>query len=315
MQVRNSERTTFLQCRWKWYWSYDQCRKSNSQQTALRFGDLVHQALAAFYKKGVRRGPQPAKTFDKLYLEQIEAPDAFGLAHSDSEWRDARELGVTLLESYYKEYGKDDQYKILICEQEFSAPVLGTDVMYVGTMDGVWQDRDTGHIHIVDHKTTKAIDTSMLYIDEQASSYWTYGVDWLISQGILKDASELRGMIYNFLRKAKPDSRQRDAAGLYLNKDGSVSKNQPAKMFERYITWRDEADRAAARSRISDQIKEIKKAKNGRLAIYKSPGLFNVNCRSCSFKDVCELHETGSDWEEMLRLTTSPYDPYEAHKK
>lgn len=326
IQVRNSERSAFLQCRWKWWGSYVINRKVKREQTALRFGDLIHQSLEAFYKKGVVRGPKPAVTFRKLYQEQIEAADAFGLARSDSEWRDAEELGISMMEAYYEEYGKDDLYKVLACEQQFSAPimdesgvlpltVIGKPVMYVGKMDGVWQNRSNKNILICDHKTTAKISTSMLYMDEQASSYWTYGVDWLVAQGILKDASELRGMLYNFMRKAKPDERERNELGQCLNKNGTVSKQQPPKLFDRHTVWRDETDRSHIRQRIAQQVAEMQRARAGDMAIYKSPGLFNMNCNTCSFRDICELHETGSDWQEMMKLTTEKYDPYEDHKK
>lgn len=285
-------------------------RKSN----ALQLGDLIHQALEAFYKPGVKRGPRPATTYSKLLAGLSDG--------NDERFEEDAELGHEMLKGYYEEYGSDDLWKVLACEVPFSTPIkirrdgkIKTIARYVGTIDGVWQNRSNKNILIVDHKTARAIDTSMLHVDEQAGSYWSYGLDWLVQKGYLDKSEDLSGMLYNYLRKAAPDKRPRSPEGLYLNKDGSVSRQQPAKLFDRRIIWRDTTDRKNIKQRIQEQVLEIIAAKSGDLAIYKSPGMFNSNCKACGIRDICELHETGSDYQAMQKLTMQKYDPYENHNK
>ena len=49
--------------------------------------------------------------------------------------------------------------------------------------------------------------------------------------------------------------------------------------------------------------------------VYKTPGpLFMSNCKFCEFRDMCELHETGNDWEMFKEATYGNWDPYSDHE-
>lgn len=224
--IRTSERSLFKRCKF----AHDLCYNRGLKQVgtdapALRFGTLVHQSLEKFYKPGLKRGPRPATTFEKLYYRDLkEAEKSFGMTIED-EWVDAVALGIDMLENYWDVYGKDEEYKVLATEQTFKVPVYSRAkrgkilFYYVGTLDGVWLHRPTKKCVITDHKTAKAIESLIQSLpqDDQAGAYWTFGVDWLYGQGIIPKKQKLHGMMYNILRKGLRDDRPKNAAGQYLN--------------------------------------------------------------------------------------------------
>jgi Zierdtviridae exonuclease len=309
-RLSTSERLAFKACRWRWQREYVDRLVPITAAPSLRFGSLVHESLAAYYPPGIKRGPPPAETFQQLYVAELAEQEAFGFRDEDGKWEDAGQLGTAMLEHYIKEYGEDDQYKVIVTEQYFREPVLIEEVprfVYVGVLDGVWQNRSTKRLLLAEHKTTSQIDTAHLFLDEQATAYWVFGVEYLRRKGLLAADKDIEGIRYNFLRKAKPDERPRNEAGEYLNKDGSVSAKQPPPYFLRHTVWRDEPDRLAARIRILQEWDEMEMVKAGTLAGYKSP---THDCKFCWARGACELHEIGDDWREFLSATTRDKDRY-----
>jgi len=322
--LRNSERTTFKRCRQQWHWSFNDLLKPVETAPALKFGDLVHQALALYYKPGIKRGPVPSETFYKLFNKQYSSEYAEGFRDEDGDWHEAGHLGVSMLERYVELYGvEDEQYRVLSSEQIFFVPlkveIPGHGLVrfrFVGTLDGVWQNRRNKDVFFAEHKTTKAIATDALQMDEQAGSYWTYAPKWLRRQGILKPSQMPTHILYNFLRKWAPDPAYRyDALGRKLNKDGSVSKQQAAPAFKRWPVYRDLADRVNMHQRVLDEFTDMYLIRAGERAYYKNPGpLFMPNCRGCPFRDPCELHETGNDYQSMFDAAYVTWQPYAAHE-
>ncbi len=315
--VRTSERMTFLKCRWQWQREFVDLLRPAVSAPALRFGTLVHAAMEAYYKPGTKRGPAPHRTFKKLAAKDVEEAGHLGYRDEDGVWSNAIEMGYLMLEAYSSEYGKDEKWRVIATEQPFETPIKNpatgrTVGVYVGIMDGIWQNLENDELWVPDHKTAKAINTKYLALDEQAGAYWTFGVDWIRAQGMLKDDQQLSGMLYNFLRKGKPDTRPTNTAGQSLNENGSVSKQQPVPLFLRQPVYRDEVDGARVRERVYQQMYDMYMVRRGEYPAYKTPG--SMNCGMCAHFDVCELHETGADWEEFARQTMVIWDPYSEHE-
>jgi hypothetical protein len=227
LSVRTSERSTWKRCRQQWDYGYVQKLKPRTEAPALRFGSLIHAALELRYPPGIKRGPHPAKSFGRLFDKELhEAEKKWGFRDSDGDWANARDLGVAMLNAYVDMYGKDDQYKVIASEHTFKVPVLNSKgrvaFYYVGTIDGVWEDRRDKSKLLNDYKTTRnnPEDLDYLALDDQADAYWTWGVDFLYEQGILKPKDKLKGMIYTYLRKGMPDTRPMNPQGQRLNKPG-----------------------------------------------------------------------------------------------
>jgi hypothetical protein len=109
-----------------------------------------------------------------------------------------------------------------------------------------------------------------------------------------------------------PDARDTDDQGRALNKDGSVSKVQPTPRFVREVVHRTPAEAENIRRRAANEFIEMELVRAGVLAVYKSPGRFT--CSFCQFRELCELHESGADWEEFRRLLFQSWEPYSAHE-
>lgn len=303
--ISASMRSVFKKCRYQWHFRYMRRLEPKLLSAPLRFGTLIHTSLELYYPKGVKRGPHPAKTFEVAYKRELESSHKMGFKDVDGQWHDAMSLGVGMLEHYVQHYGKDDEWEVIATECMFEQPVYDPETgvqiaTYVGVLDNVLRHRPTKKIWIRDHKSAKSIDTGYLALDDQSSGYWTYGVDWLRAQGVIKPGDDLMGIDFNFLRKAVPDDRPRNERGLALNQDGSVSKTQPPPFFVRQPSFRGEAERQNTRVRVAQEVREMAMVKAGELAILKTPD--KLGCKMCDVRDICELHETGSDWEEMMRM-------------
>jgi hypothetical protein len=348
--VRTSERSSFKRCRAMWDWTYNDRLKPIQESPALRFGTLVHAALEERYPKGKRRGPHPARAFEKIFDANLKKEEREWGTFADDEWIDARDLGVYMLEGYVDEYGKDEEWEVLASEMTFQVPVYFHDgaldhaavaevfdpsrkadqeilagvrplFWYVGTLDGLWKNRQDGAIRVNDYKTCKndaqKEGQGKLKLDEQGTAYWTWGVDYLIAKKILGPRNEeaLDGMLYTFLRKAKRDDRERDDEGYYLNQDGTRSKKQPLPRFHRELVYRSESEREKARLRVVEEVLDMMAIRKTGIGAYKNPETgSNGHCGWCPMRHVCELHEAGADYEELIESEMTTWDPYDAHE-
>jgi PD-(D/E)XK nuclease superfamily len=285
----------------------------------------VHSALEEYYRSGTKRGPHPRLTFEKLYEETTAASYAQGFRDEDGTWHNMGELGPILLDAYVEQWGEDNRWYVLATEQAFRVklvdPVSGLEFTFVGVIDLVMRDRASGkrkEVWLWDHKTCKDDPTkkaAALILDEQSSSYWKYGVMWLREQGVIKAGTNLQGMYFNFLRKGKPDERPKNALGQALNKDGSVSKVQPSPLFHREPVFRGEYDGEMVHKRTLAQARMMHYLRQGKLELTKTPGtLHSPHCNWCEFRSMCELHETGGDWETIKKFEFDKWEPYAQHE-
>jgi hypothetical protein len=148
-------------------------------------------------------------------------------------------------------------------------------------------------------------------MDEQASAYWSFGVDALVENGTLPADQPIDGLEFDFLLKSMPDTREVNELGQSLNKDGSVSKVQPAPRFHRELVQRTWDERKEPMTRAAYEFIEMELVRRGALPVYKAPSPFT--CPFCPFRGLCELHESGADWPEfrkMMYKLGEPYAPY-----
>jgi PD-(D/E)XK nuclease superfamily len=330
--LRTSERSAAKRCEWMWDHTYNHQLRPVREAPALRFGTLIHKALAGWYVPGVKRGVHPREGFEAAYNDDMQRNnELFGMYVGDDErWENAYDVGIAMMDNYVEEYLLDLQWDVIATEMPFEVTVTyeartdkwpyskqETAFQYVGVIDGCWRHRSNKSIWIPDHKTTAGIGpstTKHLALDDQAGAYWSYGVDYLREIGILKKDQKLAGMLYNFMRKAIPDERQYKlvkGARVYLNLDGTPSKKQPSPYFLRKEIFRDEHDRNEARRRALIDWWRLDAMRKGELPMSKNPGQFT--CSMCSLFDACELHETGNDYQAFIKQTMETWDPYSEH--
>jgi hypothetical protein len=287
-------------------------RQNSPQADALWFGYGVHEALAAWYLKGKRRGPHPADTFEKWAGEEI----AFARTYLDETfdepiWVDACELGIAMLEEYTNYYGRDTQWDIISIEQPFRVRIMrnGEAVAYfTSRWDGVLRSNEDGKVYLLENKTASQISLAYLELDDQAGSYWAVASQLLKAQRILGPNENIAGIIYNFLRKTKPDERPYNNDGQYLNKDGTVSKKQPPQAFVRTVIERSPKEQNTQLARIADEVMVMNAVREGIIPITKT---VTRDCTYCPFWIPCNLHERGSDsYKTVLKNHYRQQDPY-----
>lgn len=242
--MRQSERATFKRCNWKWYQLHvnNIHPKVEKWTEAADFGTIFHVALAEYYLPGTARGPHPAETWQRLANEvrtKIRTTE-FRDDELIATWDDFYELGLLLANAYVERYQGDPHWHILDAERRFdvvipdvSVPrIKGEDgkrayvpiVKLVGTIDLVF--RDMNHedrkgrpiVKLLDHKTAGRIETHHLTLDEQASTYVAVGSHILREQGLIEPDEVVKGIEYNFVKRAKLDTRPRDELGQARNK-------------------------------------------------------------------------------------------------
>lgn len=349
--LRTTERSTYRGCRQQWVWHYLQRWETTRKRPALDFGTLAHEALAAFYQPGRKRGPHPAETFGKLW-DNSPISDQYD---DDGERLESRDLGIAMMEGYVDLYGTKEPIEIIAPEMTFQIDIHDEKGRYlctfVGSFDAVFRDLDTGHLGMLEHKTGKRIEQVSVNskYGEQGISYAWASMVWLRHHGLLQPTEVLRQVRFNWLRKAMPDTRPENEQGLKLNlpskdilvaqcdlqglnskgtKDvliqrledegidtdqlGDVSSKQPAPLYARQDLVFGEMELANWLKRIRAEAWEMKQVRLGRIPVYKNPG---ESCKFCAFTDVCEIHEMGGDWEDVLRLEFTKWSPYEDHER
>lgn len=366
--LRTSERKTFKRCAWRWWQAYRMglVNVGTPRSDALWFGTGVHIALAEWYKyPGLKRGPYPSETFADWAEGEIRwiktrssehAPNS-GESIVEEKLVPAKELGIKMLEGYVKEYGTDPQWSMIAREHSGQIDVRDPNdvekilVIYAFTYDGVARNLASGRIELKEHKTAQAISTDHLPLDDQAGSYWAIASKDLEASGLIKSGERISGIEYNFLRKALPDERPKDANGYATNKPikshyiaalkadgcadvtekwtlpkmaeeaarrhltvlGDISKVQPKPLFAREFVRRTAEQRAQQIRRIQDEALWMREVREGRLPLIKNP---SFNCQwDCDFYDMCQLHEAGGDWQEYRAEVFAQADPYADHRK
>ena len=226
--IRTSERKDFKRCPQKWQWAWRQgLRPKIEKPGALWFGIGMHLVLQHRYRYvGKKRGGNLLKVW-RDYVGDTEAI-IFGENFGDDrdDFYDAKALGEEMIGNYLDLYGLDDRWHVLSAEQIFQLPIPDprkrykgdTLAIYNGTFDLVALDEEgDDSVWLWDHKNMKQISTTHLQLDDQAGAYWAVAGDVLAQQGLIKPGMKLDGILYNFLRKSKADTRPTNAEGLVTN--------------------------------------------------------------------------------------------------
>jgi rRNA maturation protein Nop10 len=319
--ITTSERTAFKRCPQAWWWRYrDGYQVRGESPDALWFGIGVHEALAAWYLGGKKRGPHPAETFANWVSDEMREIRAS--LPVEAEWydepkfQDARDLGIAMLSGYVDKYGKDSKWNVIAIERPFKVRLTrgGRPVAsFWSTWDGVYRDEVDGKVYLMENKTAAAINTAYLELDDQAGAYFAVASRVLQQEGVLKPEESIAGITYNFLRKSMPDDRQTNELGESLNLDGTVSKRQPVPLFVRQLVERSPGEVKTQMERLADEAAVMNAMRTGELPVIKSP---RKECPGCEFFTMCTLHERGGKaWIELAKSTFNQEDPYGRYRK
>lgn len=355
--LRTSERRDFKRCQYRWWWAWRQGLRSPEPDLKLWFGTGIHLALAHYYgRHGFKRNKDMVEVFRAFVADDIKFIRSTRTGEwDDSEFVEAGKLGEIMLAGYMEEYGGDPDWEVIYVEHPFqiNIPTLdgnGVLVVYAGTFDGVIRHRVTGKVYLLEHKTAATVTLGHLQMDDQAGSYWAVATQTLRADGVLGPKERIHGIIYNFLRKALPDDRPRNADGYYCNKPkkddyvqqlraagvegvltaslpvleelaarhsitvlGEVSKVQPKPLYVRHTVERTARERQTQIQRIQGEAVQMDLIRSGAIKPSKNP---TRDCSwDCQFHNMCELHEMQAGWEEFRDDVLVVRDPYADHRK
>lgn len=333
--LRTSERSSYKRCPWQWNLSIQYGLTPKIEKPgALWFGTGIHLCLAEWYIPGMVRGREPEETWSifikearELILPKLQFEDRI------AKFEELATLAPFMLSHYREHYGTDPHWEILAPEQRFSAHIPDLRDMskaivnMVGTYDMVFRDHNDGHVKMVDHKTAASIQTEHLTMDEQAGGYIATGTFALREAGLIGPRQFIKGMEYNFLRKAKKDQRPQDSYGRYRNKPqkkdylealskyydftgketvavladladkmdlevlGDVSKSQPPPYFHREFVARTKTERNKQIIRISEDAMRMETSRYNPYDPNSKPLLPIVKHPTKDCKNMCEFFD------------------------
>ena len=321
--LRTSERKDFKRCPWLWHVTWHKRMVSKRVPTWAWFGTAIHKGLEAYYKPGRKRGSMKVmlEAFEASLEGEVRRIYLDGGQLDEQERVDGLELGREMLIGYVQHYGKDTEWEVLQPEMAFQIDVPHptkkgrTLVVYAGQIDAVMRNLRTGEIWLWDHKTRKAFlsQWSYLELDDQPGSYLWVAREVLLHKELIDEDETIEGIIFNFLRKALPDQRETNDAGEALNRDGSVSKRQPAPRYHREEVYRNVHELVSLAHRVQDEAVVMDKVRRGKLPIFKTP---MEDCSRCKIFDYCCLHESDPEAAaEFAKETMMKRDPYADHRE
>ena len=312
--LRSHERIDFKRCPKKWFWKW---RKGLTPKAktfgALELGAWMHEALAMHYGTGETL----AWCFDQIANAAITYSDA--PEHVREAAEQGQMLGLAMAKAYDKRYGKDPGVNVIQAEVPLEfviADEVGKPIaVHKFKPDLVYSD-DQGDVWLMEHKTAGSIRLEHLVIDDQARPYVAMAERALRQAGLLKSGQNFKGIMYNFLRKALPDERPVNEKGQSLNKNGSVSKNQPTPVFVRHPITLTRAAKHIALERLQGEALLItgiaQKLRDKKIEPQYIPKTPHNSCpRFCQYFTMCVVEEQGGDIREMQRSMYTRQDPYE----
>lgn len=285
------------------------------------FGTAIHAGLESWYIPGKKRGGRRKMlaAFDEALDGETRRIYTDGGEISEDEIVDGRALGHAMLLGYIDHFGQDTEWEVIHSEQSFQIDVPGVKkkdpvlAIYCGTWDSLWRNRRTKELWLVDHKTRRSFpqNWSFYNINDQAGSYLWVAPEVLVAMGVLSKKDKIEGLIFNALRKHLPDERPRNSDGECLNKDGSVSKRQPAPLYHREEIYRSPEERVKQAKRVQGEALVMSKMRSGEIPVFKNP---TENCVRCQYFEVCELDEwSEEEGRELARSVLMKRDPYKTH--
>ncbi|HEY6020277.1 MAG TPA: PD-(D/E)XK nuclease family protein [Candidatus Paceibacterota bacterium] len=312
----------YKRCPTKWYfhWRLGLVPKTKSFG-ALDLGEWMHQALGGWYLQGTERQGNLADLF--IHFSGLAIASAKREGAPEAQLEKAEELqalGIAMAGAYQEHYSTDKDIRVISAELplEFTFPSLGIrgegtkvihrlkpDLVYADLSDDVW---------LMEHKTAASIRTEHLVIDDQARPYGAMAARALDRLGLLR-GRRFKGIMYNFLRKALPDERDKNEKGQYLNKNGTVSKRQPPPLFVRHPVLLSRNARRVTLERIRRETTEIvdvtRQLQSKRLDPLELPKTPHRSCpRFCDYFTMCTMQENGVDTKAFMKAQYIRQDPY-----
>lgn len=287
---------------------------SSEESMALQTGIAIHTALEVYFKTS-----QPLTAL-KAFREAYQAwADEHVPANPTDEQRWVVKYSFDnvrdILKTWLRRHPLDQEpYKVFpdLVEVGFAFP-LAEDIIFYGRYDAIVEERTSGQLMVLDHKTTGQFTSD--WAQAFRTSTQITGYTWAAMQLLGK---RVAGAIINGIQISKlPD--------LLQNKDGSFRKCREHGLGVDECRLTHVKESLAITQRTPEQIAQwqagtIKLARRLQKLIAKHPtldtlgdvqtqGMYANACRWCDFRAFCEVGRPVDRLPQML--TYRPWKPYE----
>jgi len=193
--MTNSARSTFMNCRRKYQYSYVFGLAPRKPSIPFLVGGLFHDALDRCYSSKFKLNIDKEKAIAEKACEKASHAEGMTAEESDKIWIQSS-IVTGMLEGYKKQWLKQDQAKWDVIEAEGQFDVeLPNGWRYRGKTDLVVRDRKTKKVKLVEHKTTSRLDAG--YVAKLPLDNQILGYIWAKNQERLG----IREVVYNVTRK------------------------------------------------------------------------------------------------------------------
>lgn len=193
--LTNSARSTFMNCRKKYEYSYVYGLASRRPSIPFLVGGLFHNALDRCYSNRFRLDLDAERAVAQQACEKASEAPGLTAEESDKIWIQSS-IVMGLLSGYKKQWLEQDAklWDVIEAEGAFDVP-LPNNWRYRGKTDLVVRDKKTKAVKLVEHKTTSRLDAS--YIAKLPLDNQILGYIWAKNQEKLG----IKEVVYNVSRK------------------------------------------------------------------------------------------------------------------
>lgn len=272
-ELTNSARSTFLNCRKKYEFSYVYGLASRRPSIPFLVGGLFHDALDRCYSSKFELDVDAE--FARAQKRCEEASQAPGLTaeESDKIWIQAVTV-KGLLSGYKKQWLAQDRQRwdVIEAEGSFDVEVPG-GWRYRGKTDLVVRDKKTKAVKLVEHKTTSRLDAG--YVAKLPLDNQILGYIWAKNQEKLG----IREVVYNVSRKPSIRLKQSETLDAFAKRLVDEYLLNTATYFYRETLVFDPADVDRFREELFSFAKEIDRAEREKF--------YYQNTTQCTQYGVC----------------------------
>lgn len=265
MRISQSSIKSWMQCRRKYDLENNQgLRPKKQAMDALFLGSMVHELLDT----------------GEVHIEDLEdAPDLKILEHA--------QIIVEGYKDWLQTSGADQFYETISQEEQFEVPAPGwrEDVTIVGKTDKIVRDLKTGHLWILDYKTSADFNG---FIDSIRWDIQRLHYMWLVEKAT---GERPAGFIWRLLGKSKRTDRAKGP--FYMEYSVSISDAE-LESYEKFLIA---------------VIEDLHDTPRDRLIPSR-----NRDCKWCKVKEVCAAMDDGSRVEDLVGDLFITGDPNERYK-
>ncbi len=270
--VSHSMSMTARSCWKKFYWQYIERLQPKVRPLAYFLGATVHDAFNMYYNRFSSQ--EVTQYIEQQFDEKISSCGP----HETEDYVIAKYTALAMWENYPMSYADFEDIKP---EMEFSVPLVGDSLRYVGRMDGL--------VKYNHHWWVREMKTSTLSFNQftrrSDSSPQATGYVWAAR----KLGYDVKGVIYDYIRKPLLRKWTNDTMDTFGKRIAEDYKKRPDFYFARHLSYRSdyiineyEKDMLAF---ADDMVGKMEKKDS--LAFYRNTASCFVWNSECPFFKIC----------------------------